>query len=192
MQSENLTMNGLQNTTRKPKPQLLHDTEALAVLLDDIQNDFTHRYKYGYGYKIQKLLSEMLECYHASQTYTDFNRRSEVLQDFLVKLDSINSILEILASRCGLPDSKLNLIYRQTDKIAKQTKGLRKYFAEMANNQRFTPPSISVNKSGPGSLTSSIPGELSILIEKGFRPSFKAKSNTWKNIWSYLALMRGT
>lgn len=132
-------MNELQNKTRKPKPQLLNDTEALAVLLDDIQNDFTHRYKYGYGYRIQNLISDMLECYHASQTLTDFNHRAMKLQQFLVKLDTINSILELLASRCGLPDSKLNLIYRQTDKIAKQTKGLRKYFVDVANNQRFTP-----------------------------------------------------
>ena len=133
-------MEGLQNNLRKPKPQLLNDIEVLAVLLDDVQNDFTHRYKYGYGYRIQNLIADMLECYHASQTLVDFNQRAIKLQMALYKLDTINSILELLASRCGLPDNKINLIYRQTDKIAKQTKGLRKYFAELAVNQRNTPP----------------------------------------------------
>lgn len=139
-------MNELNNKPLKPKPPLLNDTKALAALLDDIQNDFTHRYKYGYGYRIQNLISDMLECYHASQTLTDFNHRALKLQQFLYKLDTINSILELLASRCGLPDNKLNLIYRQTDKIAKQTKGLRKYFADVANNQRFTPPPLNFGK----------------------------------------------
>ena len=125
-------MNGVNNKPLKPKPQLKNDVEALGRLLNDVF--ITHRYKFGYGYKIQLLVSEIIECYHGSQLYTDFNKRSEVLQDILVKLDSISSILEILSGSRGIYDDELNIIYRHMDKIAKQTNGLRKYFAQIANN----------------------------------------------------------
>lgn len=133
-------MNEGNNKPLKPKPQLKNDIEALGRLLNDVF--ITHRYKYGYGYKIQKLVAEIIECYHGSQIYTDFNKRSEVLQDILVKLDSISSILEILSSSCGIYDDELNLIYRHMGKIAKQTNGLRKYFVQVANNQGITAPHI--------------------------------------------------
>ena len=132
-----LIMNsGPQDTYRKSKSQLLLDTEALAVMLDDLQNYYTHRYKYGYGNDIQHLLKDMLECYHASQILVDFNQRSLKLQVFLYKLDTLFSLLELLSVKCGLPDDKLNLIYRQTDKIAKHVKGLRSYFASQAGQNQ--------------------------------------------------------
>ncbi len=111
---------------------MLHDIEALAVLLNEIHHLFPHKYKYGYGNKLQMLVSDMVECYHKSQRLVDFNDRSKALQTLLVDIDTIYSLLEIMASLLTLEDDKLYLIYRHMDKIAKQTKGLSKYFAETA------------------------------------------------------------
>jgi len=124
----------------RPRPQLLQDIEALAKLLDESQKWYPHRYKYGYGYRIQNLVADMIECYHFSQIHTDFNRRADVLQRLLIKLDSIYSLLEIIASIGGFPDDKLNQIYRLMDGIAKQTKGLKAYFATKSNSAGKYPP----------------------------------------------------
>lgn len=117
------------------KPQVLEDTKVLAILLDDLQQFYPHKYKYGWGNDLQRISAELFEAFHASQTLLDFNQRVVKLQIFLYKLDTLCTLLEIICSRCALPDTKINQIYRLTDKIAKQIKGLRSYFANMASGQ---------------------------------------------------------
>ena len=117
------------------KPQVLEDTKVLAILLDDLQQYYPHKYKYGWGNDLQHISKELFEAFHASQILIDFSQRVVKLQIFLYKLDTLCTLLEIICNRCALPDDKINQIYRLTDKIAKQIKGLRSYFANFANGQ---------------------------------------------------------
>jgi hypothetical protein len=122
-------------------PKVLDDTRQLAKMLDELQDSFDHKHKYGWGNDLQHLTADMLLCLRRSQTYTDFHKRANVLEEFLADLDTVQDLLGLIAACCAVPRNKLELVFRKMDEVTPQIKGLRSYFARVASqNSGFMPP----------------------------------------------------
>ena len=118
---------------KKNRPKIYNDTLRLVLLLEDIYDLYPKKYKYGWGAEMQKISRELFQCVYASQTLTDFNQRAKQLEWYLVKFDTLYTLLEIINYKSALPSNKINLIYRTMREIAPQIKGLRTYFATRAS-----------------------------------------------------------
>ena len=128
-----------ENKKRFNGPKVLDDTRQLAKMLDELQDSFDHKHKYGWGNDLQHLMANMLRCLRRSQTYTDFNKRVAALEDFLSDLDTVQDLLGLICACCAVPRNKLELVFRKMGEITPQVKGLRAYFARVAShNPGFT------------------------------------------------------
>jgi len=116
------------------KAKVYRDTMNLLYLIDKITKDkgLPKRYRFGWFSEIQRISAEMLAEWHTSQLSTSAAEKSEHLTRFIIKLNTIYSLLEILIAVQALPDSKLLRIFVQLDEIQKQIRGIRKYILNNA------------------------------------------------------------
>lgn len=86
------------------KPKVYRDTLNLLYLIDKISKDkgLPKRYRYGWYGDIQHISAEMLAEWHTSQLSATYDEKTEHLTAFLVKLNTIYSLLEVLIATQAL------------------------------------------------------------------------------------------
>jgi hypothetical protein len=129
------------------KPKVYRDTLNLLYLIDKISKDkgLPKRYRYGWYGDIQHISAEMLAEWHTSQLSATYDEKTEHLTAFLVKLNTIYSLLEVLIATQALPDTKLIQIFAHVDEIQKQIRGMRKYILNKVGVATITDDECTVS-----------------------------------------------